>query len=101
VVLIPNLLHIGDRATVELFLKKAYRALGPKGRVIVVEFAPNEDRVSPRAPAMFALIMLGSNYGDAYTVAEHRAMLNNAGFSNFQVHSLLPTPFTAIVASKE
>ena len=100
-VLIPNLLHIGDRATVELFLKKAYRALGPKGRVIVVEFAPNEDRVSPRAPAMFALIMLGSNYGDAYTVAEHRAMLNNAGFSNFQVHSLLPTPFTAIVASKE
>jgi len=101
VVLIPNLLHIWDRETVELFLKKAYRALGHEGRVIVVEFAPNEDRVSPRTPAMFALIMLGNNYGDAYTVAEHRAMLNSAGFSNFQVHSLLPTPFTAIVASKE
>jgi ubiquinone/menaquinone biosynthesis C-methylase UbiE len=100
-VLIPNFLHSWDRATNESFLKKAYGALAPNGRVIVVEFAPNEDRVSPRAPAMFALIMLGNNYGDAYTVAEHRAMLKSAGFSNFQVHSLLPTPFTAIVASKE
>jgi hypothetical protein len=50
---------------------------------------------------MFALMMLGNNQGDAYTVPEHCAMLSNAGFYNFQVHSLLPTPFTAIVASKE
>jgi len=101
VVLIPNVLHGWDRATNEVVLKKAYRALAHKGRAIVVEFAPNEDRVSPRTPAMFALMMLGLNQGDAYTVPEHWEMLSNAGFSNFQVHSLLPTPFTAIVASKE
>jgi ubiquinone/menaquinone biosynthesis C-methylase UbiE len=101
VVLIPNFLHSWDRATNEFFLKKAYGAMAPKGRVIVVEFTPNEDRVSPRVPALFALTMLGNNQGDAYTVREHCAMLTNAGFSNFQVHSLLPTPFTAIVASKD
>jgi 2-polyprenyl-3-methyl-5-hydroxy-6-metoxy-1,4-benzoquinol methylase len=100
VVLIPNFLHSWDRATNELFLKKAFGAMAPKGRVIVVEFTPDEDRVSPRVPALFAVTMLGNNQGDAYTVREHCALLTNAGFSNFQVHSLLPTPFTAIVASK-
>jgi len=100
VVLVPNLLHIWDRATNELFLKKAYSALSPKGRIIVVEFAPNEDRVSPRLPALFALMMLANNHGDAYTVAEHRAMLNSAGFLDCQVHLLPATPFTAIVAAK-
>jgi 2-polyprenyl-3-methyl-5-hydroxy-6-metoxy-1,4-benzoquinol methylase len=99
-VLVPNLMHSLDRGSNERLLKKINRALSPKGRVIVVEFAPNEDRISPRIPAMFALIMLGNNQGDAYTVAEHRAMLKGAGFSSCEVHSLGQTPFTAIVAAK-
>lgn len=101
VVLVTNLLHSFDRASNELLLKKAHGALSPKGRVVVVEFAPNEDRVSPRVPALFALTMLGNNAGDAYTVSEHQAMLNAAGFSDCQVHALAATPFTAIVAAKQ
>ena len=100
VVLVPNLLHSLDRATNEALLKKAYSALAPKGRVVVVEFTPNEDRVSPRLPAFFALTMLANNGGDAYTVSEHRAMLKSAGFSSSEVHSLGGSPFTAIVAAK-
>ncbi|HEY6373219.1 MAG TPA: class I SAM-dependent methyltransferase [Candidatus Sulfotelmatobacter sp.] len=100
-VLVPNLLHSLDRATNEVLLKKVYGALAPKGRVIVVEFAPNEDRVSPRMPALFALMMLANNTGgDAYTVSEHRAMLKSAGFSSCEVHPLAGSPFTAIVAAK-
>jgi SAM-dependent methyltransferase len=100
-VLIPNLLHSLDRAANELLLKKAYGALAPKGRVVVVEFTPNEDRVSPRVPALFALMMLGNNAGgDAYTVSEHREMLKSAGFSDCEVHSLAATPLTGIVAAK-
>jgi hypothetical protein len=60
VILIPNLLHSLDRAANELLLKKTYGALASGGRVIVVEFAPNEDRVSPRLPALFALAMLAN-----------------------------------------
>jgi ubiquinone/menaquinone biosynthesis C-methylase UbiE len=100
VVLLPNLLHSFDRATNGLLLKNAFAALEPKGRVVVVEFAPEEDRVSPRLPALFALMMLGNNNGDAYTVSEYRAMLDSAGFSDCRVHSLTSTPFTAIVAAK-
>jgi SAM-dependent methyltransferase len=100
-VLVPNLLHSLDRATNESLLKKVYGALAAKGRVVVVEFAPNEDRVSPRVPALFALMMLGNNPGgDAYTISEHRAMLHSAGFSDCEVHSLAATPFTAIAAAK-
>jgi hypothetical protein len=100
VILIPNLLHSLDRAANELLLKKAYDALASGGRVIVVEFAPNEDRVSPRVPALFALTMLANNLGDAYTISEHRALLNGAGFLDSRVYPLLPTSFTAIVAAK-
>ena len=69
-------------------------------RVVVVEFAPNDDRVSPRIPALFALAMLANNMGDAYTVSEHRTMLSHAGFSDCEVQTLLPTAFTAITARK-
>jgi ubiquinone/menaquinone biosynthesis C-methylase UbiE len=101
VVLIPNLLHSLDRASNEILLKKAHGALSPKGRVVVVEFVPNEDRVSPRVPALFALMMLGNNPGgDAYTASEYRAMRHTAGFSEFKVHPLTDTPFTAMVAAK-
>jgi ubiquinone/menaquinone biosynthesis C-methylase UbiE len=100
VVLLPNLLHSFERATNELLLKKAFAALKPKGRAVVVEFAPNEDRVPSRLLALFALMMLGNNKGDAYTVSEHRAMLDGAGFSDSRVHSLPGTPFTAIVTTK-
>ena len=100
-VLIANLLHMWDRATNERFLNKVYKALAPQGRVVIVELAPNDDRISPPVPALFALNMLAnSSGGDAYTVSEHVAMLNHAGFSDCEVHPLPPTAHTAIVAAK-
>ena len=61
-------------------LKKAHAALNPGGQVIILEFVPNDDRVSPPIPAMFSLTMLGSTpKGDAYTLAEYAAMCRNAG----------------------
>ena len=94
--MIPNLMHSLDRTSNELLLKKVYDALVPKGRVIIVELVPNEDRVSPRIPALFALTMLANNSGDAYTVSEYRAMLSTASFLGGDVHPLGTTPFTAI-----
>ena len=85
-VLVPNLLHSFDRPTNELLLKRVYDALAPNGRIAVVEFAPGEDQVSPRIPALFALIMLANNSGDAYTVSEQPAMLTKAGFSDCEAH---------------
>ena len=67
-VLMTNFLHHFDPATNQRLLKKAHAALNPGGQVVILEFVPNDDRVSPPVPAMFSLTMLSSTpQGDAYT----------------------------------
>jgi ubiquinone/menaquinone biosynthesis C-methylase UbiE len=100
-IMVPNLLHMWDRATIERFLKKVHDALAPKGRAIIVELAPNDDRTSPSVPALFALNMLANtSAGDAYTVSDYAVMLDHAGFSNCEVRPLAPTAHTAFIAAK-
>lgn len=100
-VVLPNVMHLWDRATNVGFLKKTYSALAPKGCVVIVEFVLNDDRVSPTAPALFALNMLANTTaGDVYTLSEYRAMLSEAGFLDCRVQQLPATPHTAIVAAK-
>ncbi len=96
---VTNFLHHFDRETCTEFLRKVAAALKPGGRVAILEFVPNEDRVSPPAPAAFVLNMLaGTQSGDAYTLPELSAMLETAGFGEIKTRSL-PTPHTVIVAT--
>jgi ubiquinone/menaquinone biosynthesis C-methylase UbiE len=100
VVLVTNFLHHFDAATCTNFLKKVHTALAPGGRVVVLEFVPNPDRVSPPVPARFSLTMLaGTPSGDAYTFAELQQQLEGAGFRNVSAHAL-PTPETVLLAQK-
>jgi ubiquinone/menaquinone biosynthesis C-methylase UbiE len=100
-VLAANLLHHWDRETILVFLKKAHAALTSTGRIVVVEFAPNDDRVSPPLPASFVMNMFANTPGgDAYTASELVDMLVKAGFSPCEVHALPLTPQTAIIATK-
>jgi 2-polyprenyl-3-methyl-5-hydroxy-6-metoxy-1,4-benzoquinol methylase len=100
VALVTNFLHHFDPPTCTTVLKKVHAALTPGGRVAVLEFVPNPDRVSPPIPARFSLSMLaGTPSGDAYTFAELRAQLESAGFSNVSAHAL-PTPETILLAQK-
>ncbi|MCI0486279.1 MAG: methyltransferase domain-containing protein, partial [Blastocatellia bacterium] len=71
VVLLTNFLHHFDPETCEKLLKKVHAALADSGRVITLEFIPDEDRISPPPPAMFSLMMLsGTPAGDAYTFSD-------------------------------
>jgi ubiquinone/menaquinone biosynthesis C-methylase UbiE len=100
VALVTNFLHHFDAATCTTFLKKVCAALAPGGRVVVLEFVPNADRVSPPVPARFSLAMLaGTPGGDAYTLAELRQQLEGAGFHNVSAHAL-PTPETVLLAQR-
>ncbi|MGE5209128.1 MAG: methyltransferase [Alphaproteobacteria bacterium] len=97
-VLVPNFLHHFNFADCVRFLKKARSALRRDGRIAIVEFVPNPDRVSPPESAGFSIIMLATTpEGDAYTFAEFEEMLRQSGFQAPQAHSIPPT-FTAIVA---
>ena len=83
VVLVPNFIHHIDAPANVKLLKKIHAALKPGGRVVALEFAPNDDRVSPPGAGVFAMVMLvGTPSGDAFTVTEIRKMFEDAGLKN-------------------
>ncbi len=100
-VLVTNFLHHFDAPTCEKLLKKVHAALKPGGRTVILEFVPNDDRVSPPIPAHFSLTMLaGTPGGEAYTFAELRRMLGSAGYSAVENHPLPPTFFNVVMGKK-
>jgi ubiquinone/menaquinone biosynthesis C-methylase UbiE len=100
-VMITNFLHHFDVPTCEKLLAKVRAALKPGGRAVILEFVPNEDRVSPPVPAQFSLTMLAATpAGDAYTFSEHQSMLRNAGYSSVENHPLTPTFFNLVIGTK-
>src|SRR5262249_53876826 len=100
VVLVTNFLHHFDPPTCTSLLRKIAAAMKPGGRVAILEFVPNDDRVSPPEAARFSLTMLaGTPAGDAYTFAELRRMVEEAGLKNVERHST-PSPETVVIATK-
>ena len=94
-------MHHFDPAACEKLLRKVQGALKPGGRVVLLEFVPNEDRVSPPTAASFSLIMLASTpAGDAYTFKEFQQMLQNSGYRSSELHPLPPTFFSVVIATK-
>jgi 2-polyprenyl-3-methyl-5-hydroxy-6-metoxy-1,4-benzoquinol methylase len=86
VVLVPNFLHHFDVTTCTSFLKKVRGVLKPGGRAAILEFIPNDDRVTPPTAAAFSMIMLvNTPSGDAYTFAEIERMAKNAGFPRIEL----------------
>lgn len=100
VVLLTNFLHHFDKPTCVSLLKKVRSALKPGGRAATLEFVPNEDRVSPPAPAAFAMVMLTTTAsGDAYTFSELRAMHEDAGYKDVKAHPIPMSPHTIVLGT--
>src|SRR5271154_2215666 len=86
--LVANFLHHFDVPTCTAFLRKVHASLEPGGRVAIVEFVPNPDRVTPPMAAAFSMVMLATTpTGDAYTFAELGSMLKSAGFARVEAAS--------------
>jgi 2-polyprenyl-3-methyl-5-hydroxy-6-metoxy-1,4-benzoquinol methylase len=98
-VLLPNFLHHFDPPTCEQILAKCRAALAPGGRVVLVEFIPDDDRSGPPDAVRFSLVMLATTpAGDAYTFAEYKGMLERAGFHGATLYDLPPTPMRVVIA---
>jgi SAM-dependent methyltransferase len=96
-VLLSNFLHHFDEETCAGLLAKARSSLKPKGRILVVEMVPNEDRISPPFPAMFSFAMLGSTpRGEAYTARELEGMGRRAGLAMIALTDLPPSPMSLV-----
>ncbi len=101
VVLLTNFLHHFDPATCEKLLTKINAAVNENGKVMTLEFIPNDDRVSPPTEAMFSLVMLADTpAGDAYTFAEFKSMFEHSGFSRNEHIPLSPLPQHLVVSMK-
>jgi hypothetical protein len=73
-------------------LKRVRAALAPKGRIAIVDWVPDESRVTPPLPAVFAVSMLtATKGGDAYPFSVYQEMLGGAGFQHATLHGLPPT----------
>ena len=100
IALITNFLHHFDIPTCVGLLKKVHAAMKPGGRVAVLEFVPNEDRVSPPMAAAFSLVMLATTpSGDAYTFSQLGSMLHEAGFEGAAAHPVSKSPHTVVTGT--
>jgi SAM-dependent methyltransferase len=100
-VLLTNFLHHFDAPTCETLLRKVHAALADGGRAVILEFVPNDDRVTPPDSAGFSMMMLtGTPSGDAYTFTELERMAANAGFSHSTLHPLPPTFQQVVISDK-
>jgi SAM-dependent methyltransferase len=97
-VLLTNFLHHFDKPTCVTLLRKVRAALVPGGRAATLEFVPNEDRVSPPAPASFSMTMLTTTEsGDAYTLSELTAMYTEADFGTITSTPIPMSPHTIVM----
>jgi 2-polyprenyl-3-methyl-5-hydroxy-6-metoxy-1,4-benzoquinol methylase len=98
-VLVPNFCHHFDQPTNVKLLRKVHQALTPGGTCAIVEFIPNDDRVSPPQSAFFSFVMLNATpSGDAYTFAEFQRMASEAGFASSSMLDLGQSPQRMVVA---
>lgn len=99
VILLTNLLHHFSAEECIGLLKRLRSALRPGGKLVTLEFVPNDDRISPPMAATFPLIMLATTArGDAYTFNELDRMLRSAGFANNKLHQPDDSPQQIIVS---
>lgn len=100
-VLVTNFVHHFSPADNESLLKRFFAAMNPGAQLVILEFVPNEDRISPPAAALFSLTMLANtDEGDAYTFAELSRMCSNAGFRDARLIPLEVGPNSLVVAAK-
>jgi ubiquinone/menaquinone biosynthesis C-methylase UbiE len=97
-ILLPNFLHHFDFDTCTSLLRKVKANLAVGGQALSVDFVPNEDRISPPVPVMFAFQMLATTPGgDAYTTSELDKMAKSGGFLGARTSSLAPVPESLII----
>lgn len=92
--LLGNIVHSeGEESSRKLF-ERLYRALRPGGRVVLIEMIPNDERTGPPFPIFFALnMLLNTERGDTFTLAEYTRWLQQAGFARVETADIgSPSP---------
>ena len=79
--LLGNIVHSEGAQSSQDLLHRLHAALRPGGRVVIIDFLPNDDRGGSPFPALFALnMLLHTEHGDTFSLAEYTRWLAQAGF---------------------
>lgn len=98
-VLVTNFFHHFSVETNVGLIRKIAAALAPGGRVVTLDFIPDEDRLNPSWSATFGLTMLANtNEGDVYTFSQYEAMFREAGFQTNRLIEAPAGPHRAVVS---
>ena len=82
-VFLSAIIHSNSLEVNSELIKKCFKALNSKGRIVIQDWIMNNDRTQPTAGAIFAINMLvGTEAGDCFTEKEVQDMFNAAGFIN-------------------
>jgi len=100
-VILANFLHHFSRPVAVEFLRRVHGSMSKGGRLVLVELAPDESRVTPSAPGWFAVMMLATTpEGEAYTRGEYEDMLAEVGFGAPEAHKVPASARTVLVSIK-
>lgn len=85
VALLGNIVHSeGELSSRDLF-RRIHRALRSSGRMVVIDMIPNDERTGPPFALLFAVNMLvNTEFGDTYTMAEYTRWAREAGFRDME-----------------
>ncbi|MGB9235351.1 MAG: methyltransferase [Terriglobales bacterium] len=82
-ILILAICHMFSPEENRQLFQRAYKALAPKGRLVVQDFILEPGKTAPRAAALFSLNMLvGTRAGASYSEPEYTTWMGEAGFSD-------------------
>ncbi|MGE5204776.1 MAG: methyltransferase [Chlamydiota bacterium] len=100
-ILMSAICHMFSPQENQQMLERAFRALEPKGRLVIQDFILEADKTSPRFAALFSLNMLvGTRAGSDYSEPEYTEWLRRAGFAEVR-RVRLPGPSGLMIGVKD
>ena len=99
-VILGHIIHSEGEKWGKKLIKKAYRALGEDGLLLIADMVPNDERTGPPMPLLFGLNMIvHTEAGDVFTMRQYREWLKDAGFKKVTTIDV-PSPSPLILATK-
>lgn len=85
IALLGNIVHSEGEQSSRDLLRRLHRAMKPGGRVVIIDMVPNDERSGPPFALNFALnMLLHTEEGDTYTLAEYTDWLRGAGYARVE-----------------
>lgn len=100
-VILGHICHSEGARSTKRLIRRVYRALRSRGKILIADHIPSNQRTSPLFPLIFDLWeKIISEEGGTFTMADYTAWLKKAGFSDIKTIKIPSGDSPVIVATK-